>query len=300
MTRVASAPGRVNLLGEHVDHQGGTVLPVAVHLRTTVRYEPGERWEIRSEDHEEGGAWERYVRGVIEVLEEAGAAPRPGRLEISSAIPEGAGLSSSAALEVAVAGALSDVPPLDLARLCRKAENEKVGVPCGLMDQMASACAIGGHVLVLDCAEETFFHLPLPDAELLLFDTGERRALTDTPYAERVEEARTPGTAAAEHVANERVRVAQAIRCLDEGDARGLGRLMYECHASLRDLYRCSCPAADDLVAGLARTPGVFGARLVGAGWGGAVLALVDRGVRLEGSRLLIPDDGLSVTFTDS
>lgn len=300
MTRIASAPGRVNLLGEHVDHQGGTVLPVAVHLRTTVRYEPGERWEIRSDEHEEGGGWERYVRGVIDVLAEAGAAPRPGRLDISSSIPEGAGLSSSAALEVAVAGALCDVPPLELARLCRKAENEKVGVPCGLMDQVAASCAIAGHVLVLDCADETFFHLPLPDAELLLFDTGERRELGATPYAARVEEARTPATPAAEHVANERTRVERAIRCLEDGDARGLGRLMYECHASLRDLYRCSCPTADGLVAQLERTPGVFGARLVGAGWGGSVLALVDRGTRLEGSLLLIPDDGLSVTFTGS
>jgi galactokinase len=290
MNRVASAPGRVNLLGEHVDHQGGTVLPVAIHLRTTVRYAAGSAWELSSEGHQAGGHWERYVRAVIEVLE----SPSPGRLEITSTLPEGAGLASSAALEVAVAGALADIPSLELARLCRRAENERVGVPCGLMDQVAAACAIAGHVLVLDCESETFFHLPLPEAEMLLFDTGVRRSLAATDYADRVREAATPGTPAARHVAEERGRVDRAIGCLDLGDAAGLGALMYECHASLRDLYRCSVPEADDLVARLSVTPGVLGARLIGAGWGGAVLALVERGTRLQGGTLLLPDDGLA------
>lgn len=294
MSRVASAPGRVNLLGEHVDHQGGTVLPVAIHLRTTVRYTPGEAWEIASEGHEEGGPWERYVRAVIG---EVGEAAEPGRLEISSAVPEGAGLASSAALEVAVAGAISDLPSLELALLCRRAENARVGVPCGLMDQVAAACAIARHAVVLDCSTETFFHAPLPEMEMLLFDTGVRRGLSDTAYAERVEEAGTPGTRAARHVAEERARVDRAIECLDKGDARGLGILMYECHESLRDLYRCSFAEADDLVATLARTPGVFGARLTGAGWGGSVLAIVERGTRLEGSTLLLSDDGLGTTY---
>lgn len=297
MSRLSSAPGRVNLLGEHVDHQGGTVLPVAIHLRTTVRYAPGEAWEITSEGHEPSGAWERYVRAVIEELGEAPEPPCPGRLEISSTLPEGAGLASSAALEVAVAGALSDLPPLELARLCRRAENTRVGVPCGLMDQVAAACAIARHAVVLDCESETFFHLPLPEMEMLLFDTGVRRNLAETPYADRVREASTPGTPAARHVAEERARVDRAIECLDKGDAAGLGALMYECHASLRDLYRCSCPEADDLVERLALTPGVLGARLVGAGFGGSVLALVSRGTRLQGSTVLVSDDGLAATW---
>jgi len=292
MSRLSSAPGRVNLLGEHVDHQGGTVLPVAIHLRTSVRFSPGDAWEISSEGHESGGSWERYVRAVIG---EVGEAAEPGKLEITSNLPEGAGLASSAALEVAVAGALSDVASLELAQLCRRAENEGVGVPCGLMDQVASACAIAGHALVLDCESETFFHLPLPEMEMLLFDTGVRRGLADTEYAERVEEAGTPGTPAARHVAEERARVDRAIDCLDRGDAKGLGALLWECHASLRDLYRCSFPEADDLVTRLRETPGVFGARLVGGGWGGSVLALVERGTRLEGAAVVVSDDGLTV-----
>lgn len=291
MSRVSSAPGRVNLLGEHVDHQGGVVLPVAIHLRTTVRYTPGEAWEFASDGHESGGAWERYVRAVIEEVGEAG---EPGRLEITSTVPEGAGLASSAALEVAVAGAISDLPSLELAQLCRRAENQRVGVPCGLMDQVASACAIARHALVLDCSTETFFHLPLPEMEMLLFDTGMRRALADTAYAERVKEAATPGTPAARHVAEERARVDRAIECLDKGDAKGLGGLMVACHASLRHLYRCSFEEADDLVERLALTPGVLGARLIGAGWGGCVLALVERGTRLQGGTVLVSDDGLA------
>lgn len=297
MSRRSSAPARVNLLGEHVDHQGGTVLPVAIHLRTTVLYTPGDAWEIASRDHEPGAAWERYVRGVID---EMGEAAEPGRLEIASTVPEGAGLASSAALEVAVAGVLApDMPSLELAQLCRRAENARVGVPCGLMDQVASACAIAGHALVLDCGTETFFHLPLPEVEMLLFDTGVRRALADSAYAERASEAATPGTPAARHVAEERGRVDRAIECLDKGDARGLGALMWACHASLRDLYRCSFPEADKLVEQLLGTPGVYGARLVGAGWGGCVLALVEPQTRLEGGTLLLSDDGLSVHGTE-
>lgn len=297
MSRLSSAPGRVNLLGEHVDHQGGTVLPVAIHLRTTVRYTPGEAWEFASDGHEPLGPWERYVRAVVEEVGEAG---EPGRLEITSTVPEGAGLASSAALEVAVAGAISDLPSLELAQLCRRAENKRVGVPCGLMDQVAAACAIARHALVLDCESETFFHMPLPEMEMLLFDTGVRRGLRDTAYAERVEEAGTPGTPAAQHVAEERARVDRAIECLDKGDAQGLGALLWECHASLRDLYRCSFSDADDLVERLRLTPGVYGARLVGAGWGGCVLALVERGTRLQGSTVIVSDDGLSVQAVPS
>ena len=293
MTRSASAPGRVNLLGEHVDHQGGTVLPVAVDLRTTVRHEPGEAWTFLSEGHPAGGAWERYARAVLEVLGEAGESIRPGRLTVRSALPERSGLGSSAALEVALAGALSDLPAWDLARLCRRAENERVGVPCGLMDQAASACARKGCVLVLDCAAETHRHLPLPEAELLLLDSGVRRSLADTPYARRQAEAREPGTPAARHVEGERARVERGVRLLERGDAAAFGALLFESHASLRDLYRCSLPAIDTLVTRLASTDGVYGARLTGAGWGGNVLALARPGTRIEGARALGTDDGL-------
>jgi galactokinase len=294
MSRIASAPARINLLGEHVDHQGGTVLPVAVNLRTTVTYTPGDAWSIRSEDHAPDGTWLRYVRSVIEVLEGAGHALRPGAIEIASTVPEGRGLSSSAALEVAVAGALCDAPPFDLAHLCHKAESEGVGVPCGIMDQFTAACAIAGHVMVLDCKDERFFHLPLPPVELLVFDPGLVRHLADTPYAERREEAQTRGTPAARHVADEQTRVQRGIEMLDAGDIRAFGALLYESHASLRDQYRCSHPLLDDYVAQLSRIPDVYGARMIGGGWGGAVLALAEPGTRLEGGLNVISDDALS------
>ena len=117
------------------------------------------------------------------------------------------------------------------------------------MDQFAAACAIAGHVLVLDCAEERFFHLPLPPVELLVFDPGLERRLADTPYAERRAEAQTRGTPAARHVADERARVERGIELLDKGDIEGFGALLYESHASLRDLYRCSHPLLDDYIA---------------------------------------------------
>ncbi len=298
MSRIASAPARINLLGEHVDHQGGTVLPVAIHLRTTVTYTPGlgtETWTIRSRDHPPDGPWRAYVHGVIDVLEEAGHTLRPGTLEIGSTIPEGRGLSSSAALEVAVAGALCDAPPLDLAHLCHRAETEEVGVPCGIMDQFTAACAIAGHVMVLDCAAERFFHLPLPPVELLLFDPGLQRSLAETPYAERRREAETPGTPAARHVADERARVERGIELLDRGDIAGFGALLYESHASLRDQYRCSHPVLDDCVERLRRVPDVYGARMIGGGWGGTVLALAEPGTRLEGGLNVLSDAALRI-----
>ena len=291
--RTASAPGRVNLLGEQVDHQGGTALPVAIHMRTTVEYTPGDAWEISSEGHEPGGSWTRHVQGVIDLLAEEGLSPSPGKLAIRSTIPERNGLGSSAALQVAVAGALSDLPPFELAQLCQRAENKTVGVPCGLMDQATSACAIQGNVMVLDCGAPSFFHLPLPPCELYLFPSGIERSLADTPYADRLEEARDPGTSAARHVASEALRVEDGVRLLEAGDVAGFGQLMYASHASLRDDYRCSLPEIDHIVEGLASVPGVLGARLVGAGWGGGVLVLVEAGEQLDGGVRLLTDDGL-------
>lgn len=291
--RLASAPGRINLLGEHVDHQGGTVLPVAINLRTQVRYAPQEEWSFSSEGHEPGGDWMRYVQGVLDVLREEGVELHPGQVAISSSVPEGKGLSSSAALEVGVAGAVCDLPALELARICRRAENEKVGVPCGLMDQAASACAIGGNVFALDCSDESFFHIEIRDAVLLLIDPDLPRRVDETPYEQRAEEARTEGTDAHRHVVEEMQRVEEGIACLDKNDLRGFGALMTESHESLRDLYRCSHPTLDSIVYEINRVPGVFGAKLVGAGWGGCVVALAEVGMHPEGTQLLVPDDGL-------
>ena len=293
--RIASAPARINLLGEQVDHQGGTVLPVAVGLRTTVRYTPGESWEFESHDHPPGGDWIRYPRAVIDLLTEERHAIRPGHLAIESTIPEARGLASSAALEVAVAGALlGETAPFEIARLCRRAENEKVKVPCGLMDQAVAACAIAGHAMVLDCLKETFFHIPLPKMELLLVDPGLPRELGATQYRRRRAEAERGNTPAADHVAAEKERVERGIELLDAGDAAGFGRLMSESHRSLRDLYRCSHPLLDRWVEYLENCPGVHGARMVGGGWGGCVIAVAQPGTRVEHATNLVSDDGLS------
>jgi galactokinase len=291
--RLASAPARVTLLGEHVDHQGGTVLPVAVNLRTQVTYTPQDVWSFSSEGHEPGGDWIRYIEGVLAVLREEDVRLHPGQVSIRSTIPEGKGLSSSAALQVAFAGAICDLPALELARLCRRAESEQVGVPCGLMDQATSACAIAANVFALDCDAESFFHIPMEGAVLLLVDPELPRRVAETPYARRREEAATEGTDAHRHVIEERERVDEGIACLDRNDLKGLGALMTESHASLRDLYRCSHPTLDGIVHEIIRVPGVFGAKLVGAGWGGCVVALAEVGTQLEGTQLLVPDDGL-------
>ena len=291
--RLASAPARVTLLGEHVDHQGGTVLAAAVNLRTQGRFTPADEWSFSSADHEPGGTWLRYVEGVRAALRAAGVAVQRGHLEISSTVPEAKGLASSAALEVAVAGAVCDLPALELARICAQAERDAVGVPCGLMDQAASACAIGGNVCAIDCTDGSFFHIPLREAVLLLVDPNVPRRVADTPYRERQREAATEGTDAHRHVVEEGERVDEGIRCLDAHDLRGLGALMTESHGSLRDLYRCSLPVLDEIVESIVRVPGVFGAKLVGAGWGGCVLALAEVGTQLDGTQLLMPDDGL-------
>lgn len=292
MIREASAPGRVNLLGEQIDHQGGTVLPVAIDRRVSAKYTPGREWRFSSRERA-GEEWTRYARAVIDLLREAGFALQPGALEVTSTLPQGRGLASSAALEVAIAGALCDAGPFALARLCRRAEHERVGVPCGLMDQAAAACAVAGHALALDCARETFRQIPLPDLAILVFDSGVERSLDHTPYGERRVEAETPGTRAFRHVREEKARVLEGIERLSAGDLAGFGALLYESHASLRDLYRCSHPALDGFVEACRATPGVHGARLTGAGWGGCALAIARPGLSLPGCLSLRSDDGL-------
>jgi galactokinase len=162
------------------------------------------------------------------------------------------------------------------------------------MDQMTAACAIAGHLLVLDCSEASFFHLPLPDVEILLIDSGVERRLDNTPYAERRKEAERSGTPAAQHVENEMARVRRGIERIDAGDAAGFGALLFESHDSLRDLYRCSHPALDTIVDSLRGRSGIYGARLTGAGWGGCVVALAEPGLVPEGTVRLASDDGLS------
>ena len=312
MKVIARAPGRVNLIGDHTDYTGGLVLPMAIDRWTEVELDRGVPWiELVSADDDEPAilhladpedpatvrpAWARYVAGVAHVLRsEVG-----GVGFVRTDIPIGAGLSSSAALEVAVALALGfEGSPLELARVCRQAEQVASGVPCGIMDQLASAAGVEGAALLIDCATEEVTPVPLPPGvAVVVVDSGTRRQLTTSFYGVRraqCEEAEAlvgplrsatlddvaaiahdDLRARARHVVSENARVEAFASALGAGDVAVAGALMVESHASLRDDFDVSTGVLDGLVDALVATPGVHGARLTGAGFGGCVVALVD------------------------
>jgi galactokinase len=326
----AFAPGRVNLIGDHTDTTGGLVLPMAVHLGTTVEVERGgEEVRLRSTTEEEPAAvpldvadpaavapaWARYVAGVV-------AEVRPGEGAtgtVSTTLPVGAGLSSSAALEVAVALALGfEGTPVELALACQRAEHAASGVPSGIMDQLASAAGVAGSALLMDCKTLERTAVPLPSGiEVVVVHSGEARALAGSAYAERRQQCEAaeaeigPLRAAsadavdaigdpvlrrrARHVVTENARVREAATALAAGDVAAAGRAMAASHASLRDDFEVSTPALDRLVDELSATDGVLGARLTGAGFGGCVVALARPGAvrrgwvvhAVDGARLL-------------
>jgi galactokinase len=318
MTRVlARAPGRVNLIGDHTDYTGGLVLPMAIDLETVVELDRGVPWvELVSADEDEPAfldladphepslvhpTWARYVAGVVDVLR-----PEQGGVGfVRSTVPIGAGLSSSAALEVAVALALGfSGSALDLALTCQRAEQVASGVPCGIMDQLASAAGVAGHALRIDCRSLEVVPVPLPDrVGVVVVDSGTRRQLATSFYGVRraqCEEAEVligPLRDAtlddvesiahddlrrrARHVVTENARVEAFAEALAAGDAASAGARMVESHASLRDDFEVSTHVLDDLVDHLVARPGVFGARLTGAGFGGCVVALVEHGADL-------------------
>ena len=338
---VAASPGRVNLIGEHTDYNGGLVLPVAIpqRLEVAVRFRADER--VLGASRAAGGAearvgdaargdWLDYARGVAGELRAAGRIPGRGfELAVVSGVPEGAGLSSSAALEVAAALALlgaAGSPAADgerpwLAALCRRAETRFVGVPCGPMDPFAVLHARPGCAVRLDCASLEWQPVPLPDElELLIFDTGVVHALREGGYAERLSECQRAlerlrpalgrplaNLAAvgerelyavrpalddrvwrrARHVVRENARVDAFVRALRDGDAAAAGRLMYASHLSLRDDYEVTCAESDALVELSRGIPGVVGARMTGAGWGGSTIHWVERARSGEAARRL-------------
>ncbi len=324
----ARAPGRVNLIGEHTDYNGGLVLPIAIDRDCLALAAPGDGGHrIHSvelgatvaldrdlEFRGPAASWAAYVRGVLALF------PRelpPLDILVSSEVPIGAGLSSSAALEVAVAtllGAISGVEMsgLDRARLCQAAEHGFAGVPCGLMDQLAAVGGRSGHALLIDCRDHAVRPIPLDEESLavLVVDTMEKHALADGAYARRRASceagAKLLGVAslsdlsedeiaardldaildpevrdAVLHVVAENRRVRDFVAALEKNDHAGAGRLLFESHASLRDLYRVSTERLDSLVeacASLGEAGGVLGARLTGGGFGGAALVLARRG----------------------
>lgn len=293
------APGRVNLMGDHTDYNEGLVLPIAIGLECVVAVRPRTDGEVsmRSLDEVED-EWTRYVDAVREVL----APIRGVDGVLASSVPPGSGLSSSAALEVAVALALGggDPSPVDLALACQKAEHLATGVPSGVMDQLASVAARAGHALLIDCRSLELRHVRMPDdAAIVVVHSGVPRTLERSAYAER--RAACERIAAAlglrslrdatldqvrdeplgRHVVTENARVEQTAAALEAGELGRAGELMVESHASLRDDYRVSIPELDALVEGLV-SAGALGARLTGAGFGGCVVAVASRAAAPE------------------
>jgi galactokinase len=313
----AQAPGRVNLLGEHTDYNDGFVLPTTIPQLTRVACSrsPDARFRFYAANLEEGVEYEddgpapqgfaAYVFGCIEVLRAKGCTVPPVLMHITSEVPMGSGLSSSAALEIAVLRALRELLRLsfddvELAKLAQRAEIEYAGVRCGILDQMATSLGDENHMLFLDTRTLERRLLPLPEeSELIVIDSGvpralatsgynERRAecetaarmlgviaLRDEPTTERSDQLPAPLNRRARHVITENARVLTAAKGVS---AIEFGNLMNASHASLRDDYEVSVPALDLLVSLLQEQPRVHGARLTGAGFGGACVALARRG----------------------
>ncbi|MEY4959309.1 MAG: hypothetical protein RL271_683 [Actinomycetota bacterium] len=321
---MAQAPGRVNLIGEHIDYSQGFVLPFAIDLYTSVairkrndgivriassqRNQNFETFEVSEIKPGYGTGWAKYPLGVLWAL----GISEGLDIFIDGKVPSGAGLSSSAALECSIAFAINELFHLgrslkDLALLSQKAENDYVGVPCGIMDQSISLMGKSGFALLIDCSDLSTTLVPLDltraDLQLLIIDTGVHHALVDGGYAERRASCESAaakiGVASmrqlsaallennqknltdsefmrARHAVTEIARVLETVTKLRESDYLAVGKILNESHRSLRDDYTVSCPESD-LVVNTANANGALGARMVGGGFGGSVIALIDR-----------------------
>lgn len=312
MRTTAFAPGRVNLIGEHTDYNGGLALPFAIARGVTVRVTPlpgdwcmaraadlreTDDFSLRDPGHAQG--WRAFVRGTV-------AEVRPGRavrIELQGDVPRGGGLSSSAALGCALALALSDDEEPDrraLARLASRVEDEWVGARTGLLDQYASLLAVEGHALLIDFADDTVEPVPLDLGgwQLVVVRAGAHDHSTGG-YGERRRECADPGdakhAARMRHVETENERVRDAVAVLRDGDVAALGPLLDASHASLRDDFEVSTDEVERVVAKL-RAGGAAGARLIGGGFGGHVLGLYAPGARLPAGGLRVaPSAGARV-----
>jgi galactokinase len=261
----------VNLIGEHVDYLGGVVLPAAIDRHTMVAGRPAAEWSLASDV--EGGLGYASAVGA-----ELGSPPQAMRAV--SSVPPAMGVSSSAALLVAVAAGLS--PDLDgtaAALACQRAERRATGVQVGVMDQFASALGRRDHALLLDCATLEYRHVPFPeDVVIAVLDSGVRRQLSATPYNQRKQEAEQGVAKRRRHVDSEIARVHEFVAALEAGERARLGELIRASHRSLRDDFEVSTPAVDGIVERAWRGTGCLGARIMGAGFGGSILALLERG----------------------
>ncbi len=273
------APGRVNLIGEFTDLAGGLVLPAALDLGIRLEAEPAAETRLVSADAGAAGGWTRYVDAVAAELELLGCPPVGIAGTLSSTLPMGAGLSSSAALEVVVALALCAfadfrLEPLELAQAARRAEHRAVGVPCGIMDQAACVLGRAGCALLLDTGTLEHEPVPLPPGlALVIVDSGVARRLEASGYAERKRELEAGDPRRLRHVERENERVRAVVSALRARDLGRLGDLFREGHESLRVDFEVTVPELDRLV-DLAYEHGAAAARMTGGGFGGAIVAL--------------------------
>jgi galactokinase len=326
--RIFRAPGRVNVIGEHTDYNDGFVMPAAIEFYTWVAVAKREDrvLEVYSDHYDErirlsldelAGRprkhWSDFIRGVAAVLQNAGYKLAGVNLVIHGEVPLGAGLSSSASLEVATALALAalsgaHVPRLELAKLCQKAEHEYVGTLCGIMDQFVAVFGAAGHALMLDCRSLEYQLLAIPqDVRFVVCNSMVRHELASGEYnlrradceeGVRLLQSHLPGIGAlrdvrvadleawkevlparvyrrCRHIVTENHRVLEAAKALQSNDGSRFGELMYQSHASLRDDFQVSCKELDLLVDIASSIPGVYGARMTGGGFGGCTVNLV-------------------------
>ena len=319
---VVRAPGRVNIIGEHTDYNDGFVMPMAIDRAVWIALRPrdGDLVSVTSTDFEElaefsldtlskGEGWGEYLKGVANVLQEKGLNLNGWEGVVASDVPVGAGLSSSAALELATARAFCSVSDFDwaprkMALLGQKAENQWVGVNCGIMDQMISATGQDGHAVLIDCRSLELKAVPLPPGtSVVVLDTATRRGLVDSAYNERrsqceraadffgakvlrdvtsaelkekSQELDTLTLKRARHVITENERTVAASEAMQNGDADKLGELMNQSHESLKDDFEVSSNELDTMVDAARAQPGCLGARMTGAGFGGCAVALVN------------------------
>lgn len=318
---IVRAPGRVNLIGEHTDYNDGFVLPMAIDRAVWMALTPRSDSIIRVHsldldvdaefnlrDLTKGAGWIEYIKGVAYELQKDGHELRGFDAVMTGDVPRGAGLSSSAAVELATARAFAAVCGFEwnaahMARISQKAENEWVGVNCGIMDQMASAASEEGYALFLDCRTLEYRHAPLPqNTSVVILDTSTRRGLVDSAYNERrsqcEEAARWFGVKAlrdvsalnleqrghelsdivlkrARHIVTENERVLDAVQAMKTGDVKRLGALFNASHASLRDDFEVTNTALNQIVECAQEQSSCYGARMTGAGFGGCAVALV-------------------------
>ena len=319
---VVRAPGRVNLIGEHTDYNDGFVLPMAIDRAVWIALRP--RHDRRILLHslafpqpadfsldaiEHGEGWTEYIRGIVWALSQRGLSTRGWEGVLASNVPIGAGLSSSAALEMALLRAFCSLGDwawdgVAMAKLARFADREWVGVQSGIMDQMIAALGQEGHALLIDCRSLAFEPVPIPEGTcVLVLDTATRRGLVDSAYNQRVAQCRSAarhfGVPAlrdvtledlntrgkeldatirrrARHVVTENQRTLQAVEAMRRGDAAHLGRLMNASHQSLQEDYQVSSRELDLMVELARQQSGCYGARMTGAGFGGCAIALMD------------------------